>query len=277
MDSTFPKPYDDDIQDVAEGMVIVIDGDTAPKAISAGQYLLIKNHSTLATGGYHATAAIGSGDAVSLSNVAVDADGIVNAAYSALNSKKVFGMNKITASSIEDLKTKLTSLADTMASETSTELVLVTSPAFSVFPNGTHSITFHKLASTYYWGYGFVSNHIVTFSRAGSSWTFSNDYDTLNSNIATYTKGSSTYTETITSGHTFTATKNCIFTIRFYAGFCGLVPIDSENGVCGPQCDGWNGGVGPTNSSTVSICLKKNAQCKIWTSATIVNAIIYDI
>lgn len=61
------------------GMAIVVNGDTAPKGISSGQYLFIKNHSTLATGGYHATAAIASGATISSSNVAADADGIANA------------------------------------------------------------------------------------------------------------------------------------------------------------------------------------------------------
>lgn len=100
MDSVFQKPLDDDIQDVAEGMAIVINGDTAPQAISSGQYLFIKNHSTLATGGYHATAAITSGGSVTSSNVAADANGIVNAAYSALNGKitptTVTGWSKVT-------------------------------------------------------------------------------------------------------------------------------------------------------------------------------------
>ena len=78
MDSVFQKPLDDDIQDVAECMAIVINGDTAPQAISSGQYLFIKNHST---------AAIASGGSVTSSNVAADANGIVNAAYSSLNGK----------------------------------------------------------------------------------------------------------------------------------------------------------------------------------------------
>ena len=69
----------DDVASVEEAIAIVINGDTAPKAISSGQYLFIKNHSTLATGGYHATVNISSGGTVSSSNVAVDAEGITNA------------------------------------------------------------------------------------------------------------------------------------------------------------------------------------------------------
>ena len=83
--SRFPKPLAADLLELSEGMAIVIDGDTAPRAITAGQYLFIKNHSTLATGGYHATAAIASGASITSSNVTADADGIVNGAVSALN------------------------------------------------------------------------------------------------------------------------------------------------------------------------------------------------
>ena len=66
------------LTDVSSGMAIVVDGDTAPRAIASGAYLFIKNHSTLASGGYHATAAIASGGTVSSSNVAADSDGIAN-------------------------------------------------------------------------------------------------------------------------------------------------------------------------------------------------------
>ena len=71
------------IDDLEGGLAIVCNGNTAPKNILAGQYLFIKNHSTLPTGGYHATAAISSGGTISSSNVAADTDGIANT----LNSK----------------------------------------------------------------------------------------------------------------------------------------------------------------------------------------------
>lgn len=83
--SRFPKPLAADLRELSEGMAIVIDGNTAPKGITKGQYLFIKNHSTLATGGYHATAAIASGADVTSSNVEADPDGIVNGAVSALS------------------------------------------------------------------------------------------------------------------------------------------------------------------------------------------------
>lgn len=74
----------DDVNNVENALAIVVDGNNAPKAITKGQYLFIKNHSTLATGGYHATANIYSGGAVSGSNVSADADGIANSLASRL-------------------------------------------------------------------------------------------------------------------------------------------------------------------------------------------------
>ena len=76
--SNFNFP-DAELQAAEEGLAIVCDGNTAPMAIASGKYLFIKNHSTLATGGYHATAAIASGETLSSSNVAADASGIANA------------------------------------------------------------------------------------------------------------------------------------------------------------------------------------------------------
>jgi len=72
----------DELGNAEDAFAIVVNGDNAPQAISSGQYLFIKNHSTLANGGYHATAAISSGAAITSSNVAADADGIANSLYS---------------------------------------------------------------------------------------------------------------------------------------------------------------------------------------------------
>ena len=69
----------DEIESVENALAITIDGDYAPKAITKGQYLFIKNHSTLAAGGYHAKSNISSGATISSSNVESDADGISNA------------------------------------------------------------------------------------------------------------------------------------------------------------------------------------------------------
>ena len=69
---------------VEDSIAIVVNGDTAPQNITSGQYLFIKNHSTLSSGGYHATAAISSGADITSSNVAADADGIANSLYDSI-------------------------------------------------------------------------------------------------------------------------------------------------------------------------------------------------
>ena len=76
-DSDYAKTTE--VETLRGSIAIVIDGDTAPQNITSGQYLFIKNHSTLATGGYHATEAITSGSSITSSNVSADSDGIANA------------------------------------------------------------------------------------------------------------------------------------------------------------------------------------------------------
>ena len=70
----------DEIGDVENALAIVVDGNNAPKAITSGQYLFIKNNSTLATGGYHAIGAISQGATISSTsnNVSPDTEGISN-------------------------------------------------------------------------------------------------------------------------------------------------------------------------------------------------------
>lgn len=83
---------------IEKSIAIVCNGNTAPKAIAAGQYLFIKNHSTLATGGYHATDAIASGDTLSSSNVTSDPDGFANA----INGNIPAVVNNLTSDSTTD-------------------------------------------------------------------------------------------------------------------------------------------------------------------------------
>lgn len=69
------------------GIAIVINGDNAPDDITAGQYLFIKNHSSLATGAYHAKSNIASGSSITSSNVDPDPDGIANSLNSKIGNK----------------------------------------------------------------------------------------------------------------------------------------------------------------------------------------------
>lgn len=75
---TATDPIREELNVAESSLAIVIDGDKAPKAIASGKYLFVKNHSTLATGAYHATAAISSGANVTSNNTSPDADGIAN-------------------------------------------------------------------------------------------------------------------------------------------------------------------------------------------------------
>lgn len=78
---------DAEMRAIRDNIAIVVNGNTAPRAISAGQYLFIKNNSSLSAGGYHATANIANGATITSSNVTADADGVVNGAFATLNSK----------------------------------------------------------------------------------------------------------------------------------------------------------------------------------------------
>lgn len=79
------NPVKTELADAEAAMAIVVDGDTAPKNITSGQYMFVKNHSTLATGLYHATEAISSGASIA-GKVEADADGGFNALNSNMES-----------------------------------------------------------------------------------------------------------------------------------------------------------------------------------------------
>lgn len=97
-----------DLSGQTNGVAIVVDGDTAPKAIASGAYLFIKNHSTLPTGGYHATAAIASGASVTSGNVSADSNGIVNGAFNVLNSNIANqSFDKVNSTPINDLNSNI--------------------------------------------------------------------------------------------------------------------------------------------------------------------------
>jgi len=57
---------------------IPVTGSTAPQAITAGQYVILKGHGTLADGGYTAAADIAQGETLTAVNLTTCADGIAN-------------------------------------------------------------------------------------------------------------------------------------------------------------------------------------------------------
>ena len=90
---------------VQDALAIVVSGDTAPANIASGAYIFLKGHITLASGGYHATAAISSGDTISSSNVTADSDGIANA----LNSKCVLFDGNTTFTQVKQVNVSVNS------------------------------------------------------------------------------------------------------------------------------------------------------------------------
>ena len=85
------------------------------------------------------------------------------------NQESMTKMKKISCTSLQDLKDKLTTLMASVPVEYAIELVIVTSP-FDIFLNGTHSFTFHKLAATYFWGYGFVNKKLAIIANENGTW-----------------------------------------------------------------------------------------------------------
>ena len=89
------------IAGVQNAIAIVANGDTHP-AIASGQFVYVRNHSTLAEGLYKATAAIGTDVALTTSNLTADGSGGLNdlkGQIDSLNSK--FALHRVVYSSAE--------------------------------------------------------------------------------------------------------------------------------------------------------------------------------
>lgn len=87
-----------DIAAVQNGLAIISDGDIHP-SIGAWEFVYVRNHSSLATGLYRANSAIGTNAALSLSNLAFDRTGGLNAVkrdVDSLNSKKSYTITNLT-------------------------------------------------------------------------------------------------------------------------------------------------------------------------------------
>lgn len=85
------QKINNEIATVADGIAIVAEGDVHA-AIAKGQFVYVRNHSTLAQGVYKATAAIGTNATLSTSNLTLDNAGGLNdlqAQITSLNSKLV--------------------------------------------------------------------------------------------------------------------------------------------------------------------------------------------
>lgn len=121
------QKINNEIATVANGIAIVAEGDVHA-AIAEGQFIYVRNHSTLAQGVYKATAAIGTNAALSTTNLTLDNGGGLNdlqAQITSLNS---------------NLATKAIVKKDGIASGSSVT-VQITKPAFVVVGRASISTT----------------------------------------------------------------------------------------------------------------------------------------
>ena len=68
----------DEIDAVGGGVAPIVNGDKTPVAIQNGEYILLRNHSTLADGGYYALTNIAANGNITSSNVGLTSAGIAN-------------------------------------------------------------------------------------------------------------------------------------------------------------------------------------------------------
>lgn len=100
------QKINNEIATVADGIAIVAEGDVHA-AIAKGQFVYVRNHSTLAQGVYKATAAIGTNATLSTSNLTLDNAGGLNdlqAQITTLNSNITTVENKVDALNATSLK-----------------------------------------------------------------------------------------------------------------------------------------------------------------------------
>ena len=71
------QKIDNEVATIADSIAIVAEGNVHA-AIAAGQFVYVRNHPTLAQGGYKATAAIGTNATLSTSNLTLDNTGGLN-------------------------------------------------------------------------------------------------------------------------------------------------------------------------------------------------------
>ena len=76
--SVFEKPLDDDVYGLQNALAIIVNGDTAPSALSQGKYIYLINHSTIRSGLYKIISAIASGDTIVSTDIETVPDGIIN-------------------------------------------------------------------------------------------------------------------------------------------------------------------------------------------------------
>lgn len=176
------------INSLADGLAIVAQGDVHA-AISAGQFVYVRNHSTLAEGLYVASAAISANAALSGTNLTADASGGLNA----LNSK--LSVSSLTeCASLDAVKTYLSGVIATMNARESRVIGIISRFTDSGFSNGEYyEGNIYYISNNlngFYAGvlYSITNANFVNFSNNNGTWTF----NSVNSKIFIYEIGSVT-------------------------------------------------------------------------------------
>lgn len=144
---------------VQYAVAIVADGNTHP-AIADGQFVYVRNHSTLAEGLYKATAAIGTNVALTTSNLTADGQG---------------GLN--------DLKGQV----DSLNSKFALHRVVYSSAELTITANG-----YAKVCEYSALGNGILFNNIVSVSRFSSNMTGATWLEIYSDGIYVYTASAQT-------------------------------------------------------------------------------------
>ena len=127
------------IANVEDELAIVANGNTHA-AVASGQFVYVKNHSTLADGLYRATAAIATNGALSTSNLAADASGGLNALKASVDSLNSNMSKTIVNIGFTNAQTSLASKANEYAEQGAKMLQFVTAGALaSDMPQSAHA------------------------------------------------------------------------------------------------------------------------------------------
>lgn len=186
-----------------KGIAIVVDGDTAPLAISSGDYLFIKNHSSLATGGYHATANIANGAAVNSSNTAADSKGVTNAIKANIDSlnSKITDVTSFGTDTLAHIESAIVAGLGNLSVGVPLKILFIVSAETGIFKNTSYTGTLTKTGNDgrcYVEVYGNYGTQKI-IGKYQDSWTweeiaFDSDVNVLRSTFSVSGNSSTTVT-----------------------------------------------------------------------------------
>jgi len=146
---------DSSVAAVQDGLAIVANGNTHA-AVAEGQFVYVRNHSTLAEGLYKASSAIGTNAALSTSNLTADGSGGLNdlqEQVTSLNSnlQNVSTFDNLGSfSTLQELATLLNTKQSSMAGHTQAAIEVTASASVGVFAAGLYQGFLYKPASNNY-------------------------------------------------------------------------------------------------------------------------------